>query len=506
MGATALGLSAPSAGVGTTEGGLYFIVNGSYGALSSQHTVYLYSSNPDVVKVPNSVSVGTGQASTLLSLDYIGVGSSTITVVSPGLTTAEASITVLASATPTIVYSGLTTIREGETYPFAISFVVGTTPLNMSGVVDVFSQSITTNADVYTVSGGIVFGRLSGQSSGNSSLTMVSSYMAGVVVPIGVVVVPLLALQTYQVSVVSSSTPLAGVPVEFTYGNTTTSVSTNSEGQASFQAVNSTATIASVPMSMIIGGSTYYFQNWSNGVTSAQVNLLSSVKLVADYERVQSLNYTIDVTLSTGGPVSNATAVLRINNVNSTLKSTTGVISFTELSNVKGTVTFPQVIPVTNNERYALVSVDNATSPAVSLSGKNITAVYSLQYFIAVFTEHGAVTGTGWYTVGSTDNVVLNETSVSTGLLTYLRFAGWHGGATTSQKPTTQIVVTGAEVVSAIWIQDNILLYAAFTGAAAVGGIIGFMMLRRYSQSPKTASIDETTPEEGSDDTVSDTL
>jgi hypothetical protein len=376
----------------------------------------------------------------------------------------------------------------------------------MSGVVDVFSQSITTNADVYTVSGGIVFGRLSGQSSGNSSLTMVSSYMAGVVVPIGVVVVPLLALQTYQVSVVSSSTPLAGVPVEFTYGNTTTSVSTNSEGQASFQAVNSTATIASVPMSMIIGGSTYYFQNWSNGVTSAQVNLLSSVKLVADYERVQSLNYTIDVTLSTGGPVSNATAVLRINNVNSTLKSTTGVISFTELSNVKGTVTFPQVIPVTNNERYALVSVDNATSPAVSLSGKNITAVYSLQYFIAVFTEHGAVTGTGWYTVGSTDNVVLNETSVSTGLLTYLRFAGWHGGATTSQKPTTQIVVTGAEVVSAIWIQDNILLYAAFTGAAAVGGIIGFMMLRRYSQSPKTASIDETTPEEGSDDTVSDTL
>jgi hypothetical protein len=506
-GGDALGLSAPNVGVGLTEACIYLMNNKSVAASPASQTVYIYSSNPDVISAKQtSVTLSAGQASVLITLDYTGVGSSTITLVSPGLATAQVQTTVLPAVTPSIEYSGPSTLREGETYPFTISFVVGTTPIDMNGTVNVFTQDINTDKTAYSVLDGVVFGMISGQSSGSSSMTLASSNMAGLVIPLTVVVVPLLTLQTYQVSVESSSTPLAGVPVSFTYGNTTTAVSTSSSGLAVFQAVNSTSTGVSVPLTATVSGVTYYFQGWSNGVTSSRVNLFSSVKLTANYEIVQKINYTATIKLTSGGSVPNATAVLTINKVNSTLSSTKGVISFTELSNTKGSLKFPQAITISNNERYYLISVDNGTSPVISLTSSNITAVYSLQYFIAVFTAHGSVAGSGWYNSGTAARIDLNETSVSTGLLTYIRFVGWQGGATVSQGPVTQIIVSGPEIVNAVWVQDNTFLYATFGGVAIAAGVIGFILLRRYSQTPKVGSEGlESDGEEASENTP-DTL
>lgn len=499
-----LALSAPSLGTGNTEAGVYLTLKGLPAKAGSSYTVYMYSSNPDVVKVPASVSINTNQTA-LVTLNYVGIGSSVITLVSPGLVTAQVQVVVLPTDSPSISYSGPTIIREGETYPFAISFVVGgATPINMTGAVHIFSSNINTNKITYLVSQGVGFGTLSGQSSGISTVTMTSSYTPGLVVSLNVVVVPLLTLQTYQVNVKASSVPLPGVPVNFKYANTTVDVSTNNNGVAVFQAVNSTSTAVSVPTTVTVSGVTYYFQDWSNGLTTTNINLISSTELTANYEVVQVVNYTVSVDLNTGGPLDNATALLTVNHVNSTLATTDGVMNFTELSNVKGTITFPETISISHNERYNLVSVDNGTSPVVSLNMSHITAVYSLQYFIAVFTEHGSVTGTGWYNVGSADTLALNETSVSTGLLTFNRFAGWHGAVTATQGPITKITVTGPAIINAIWVQDDTFLYAAFTGVVVAVGVIGFIMLKKYSQRPKAAdSLESDVEAEGP---VSDTL
>ena len=292
---------------------------------------------------------------------------------------------------------------------------------------------------------------------------------------------------TYEVSLISYSGPLAGVPVNFTYRNTTATVLTNTEGMASFASYNGTSTSVSVPASITLGNKTFYFTGWNNGAKSENLSLFSSsspYSINAQYYRsVVPTTYFVLVLSDGQKPV----AGISFNVTSSALKE-----NFTLTTDSKGmagfilpngstfTISLPELFQPSSETRYVFLNIDNSTKNIINITAPPATttfnAFYATYYTFQVNSPIGTTTGSGWYRTGSSASYSVSETS-SGGPLVFQRFAGWTGSFSSSQ-PSGSVTITSPEFITAQWRTDDTLLFTAAAAVVAAATVIGVFIFR----------------------------
>jgi hypothetical protein len=113
---------------------------------------------------------------------------------------------------------------------------------------------------------------------------------------------------------------------------------------------------------------------------------------------------------------------------------------------------------------------------------KNMTVLWSTQYFVNVTSRYANTTGTGWYNRNSTANVSLNESSVKTGNESRLAFLEWsNDNANTSM----QIVVDRPMALNAQFAQQYLVrLVVEDAYGTAINGVAYYnISSRRTSNS-----------------------
>lgn len=118
------------------------------------------------------------------------------------------------------------------------------------------------------------------------------------------------------------------------------------------------------------------------------------------------------------------------------------------------TFAFNQTLPVSNGERYTWTSTSGASQlQSGSLTITNtatVTAAYGTQYQLTVTTSQGTVSGSGWYTAGTSAVAQVTQSIVTSGTDTRYVFNGWSGDAQGSQSSIT-VAVDGPKTVTANW-------------------------------------------------------
>jgi hypothetical protein len=107
-------------------------------------------------------------------------------------------------------------------------------------------------------------------------------------------------------------------------------------------------------------------------------------------------------------------------------------------------VTVPTVAPVGTGSRIVFEQWSNgANSTTVNLQyGADVTAIYQLQFYVAVNTIHGTPSGVGWYDQGATATIALPGTINDTQPGTRYAFMGWQGIFNETSNPVTFEVET----------------------------------------------------------------
>ena len=290
----------------------------------------------------------------------------------------------------------------------------------------------------------------------------------------------------------SESGPLAGVPVNFTYGGRISVTTTGPSGAAGFSAYNDTSTTASVPASISLSDRTYYFTGWSDGVKTVNVSLLSSssvCSITAQYFRsVVPTTYSLLAMSDGQAPVAGLRFNVSDRALGENLTLTTdsqGEANFILPNASSIAISVPELYQPSGQTRYSLLSLENSTRNVVNVTAATtIEATYATYYQFEVTSPIGNTTGSGWYRSGSTATYSVGQTS-SGGPLVYQRFSGWTGSFSAEQ-PSGSTVITSPEFITAQWSADNALLFAAIGVAlagAAVAGLFVFR-LRRKRQAP----------------------
>ena len=112
-------------------------------------------------------------------------------------------------------------------------------------------------------------------------------------------------------------------------------------------------------------------------------------------------------------------------------------------------------------------------------SPKSLTASWKTQYELAVSSSYASTTGSGWYDAGSNAQFSVQETRVSSGLLTYKVFQGW-GGDFVGSSASASLTMDGPKKVVAVWGDDATQLLLLIGGVAAVAVVsIALVFLRK---------------------------
>jgi len=473
------------------------LFNDSFSPSAGSVTLDLYSSNSSVVEIPKA-QVSTGGADSATFEVYANTtGTAQITAVAPGLTSMPLTVTVLPSFKPSLGMSLPPEVRAGEIYSFAIGFYYGTEPLPY-GPTPVFLSSsnlnVTVPSTVEATALGYGIGALRASGTGAANITAVLEGAVPATLKLVSSYSPVVAPIVYQVTAASESGPLAGVPVNFTYGGRTSITTTGPSGAAGFSAYNGTATVASVPASISLSNRMYYFTGWSDGVKTLNVSMLASssvYSITARYFRsVVPTTYSL-LALSDGqAPVAGLRFNVSSRALGENLTLTTdnqGKASFVLPNASSFVVSVPQLYQPSGQTRYSLLSLGNSIKNVLSVTASQATTIqahFATFYRFQVASPIGNTTGSGWYRSGSTATYSVDETS-SGGPLVYQRFSGWTGNFS-SEQPSGSTVITSPEFITAQWSADNALLFASIGVAlagAAVAGLFVFRLRRKPGRS-----------------------
>jgi ribosomal protein L21E len=121
----------------------------------------------------------------------------------------------------------------------------------------------------------------------------------------------------------------------------------------------------------------------------------------------------------------------------------------------------------------------------------NLTAGWTIQYYLTVHTQYSNATGEGWYNAGSPVSVSIEKTSISENLFTSKVFKGWTGTVNATTQNLT-ITMTGPSQVAATWANDYSRLYLIVgVGSVVIVAMVAAVMLfmfrnRRVEELPLT--------------------
>jgi hypothetical protein len=90
------------------------------------------------------------------------------------------------------------------------------------------------------------------------------------------------------------------------------------------------------------------------------------------------------------------------------------------------------------------------------------------QYYLTVISPVAAITGAGWYNVGTTATVALGSSTVETGSGTRDVFTGWSGDVAYSDTTSNLISIDGAKTVTATWKTQYQVSYATLNNVLQV--------------------------------------
>ncbi len=226
------------------------LFNGTFAPAKGTVTLSLFSSNSSVVEPLNSEVVLNGGDSATFAVYANATGTAQVTAVAPGLVALPLTVRVVGPFRPTLKLSVPQEMRVGEAYSFSVGFYHGTQPVAYGPTTVYISSSnagVTVPSSVDASALGYAIGTLSAGSANVANITAVLDGVGAATAAVSFISAPVIAPVTYTLRVASDSGPLAGVPVNFTYGERTAMVDTDQSGVAVFGTFNDTATTISVP-------------------------------------------------------------------------------------------------------------------------------------------------------------------------------------------------------------------------------------------------------------------
>jgi hypothetical protein len=259
------------------------LFNGTFAPAVGTVTLSLFSSNSSVVQPLNNQVVLGGADSATFPVYANATGTAQVTAVAPGLVSFPLTVRVVGPFMPTLKLSVPPGIRVGEAYSFSVGFYHGSQPVPYGPATVYISSSnagVTVPSSVEVSTLGYAIGTLSAGGAGVANITAVLDGAGATTATVSFLSAPVVAPVTYTMKLVSDSGPLAGVPVNFTYGGRSIVLDTDQSGAAVFGTFNDTATAISVPaqiqpseqtryMFVSIGNSTWHVVNVT---ASAPVN------------------------------------------------------------------------------------------------------------------------------------------------------------------------------------------------------------------------------------------
>ncbi|MDG6981653.1 MAG: hypothetical protein JRN51_11160 [Nitrososphaerota archaeon] len=226
------------------------LFNGTFAPAKGTVTLSLFSSNSSVVEPLNSQVVLNSEDSAVFPVYANATGTAQVAAIAPGLVVLPLTVRVVGPFKPTLKLSVAQEMRVGEAYSFSVGFYHGTQPVPY-GPATVYTSSsnalVTVPSSVDASALGYAIGTLTAGSANVANITAVLGGAGATTATVSFISAPVIAPVTYTVRVVSDSGPLAGVPVNFTYGGRTAMLDTGQSGAAVFGTLNDTATSISVP-------------------------------------------------------------------------------------------------------------------------------------------------------------------------------------------------------------------------------------------------------------------
>ena len=465
------------------------LFNGTLAPASGSVTLDLFSSNSSVVELKESQVALSGSDSAVFPVYANATGAAQITAIAPGLTSVPLTVTVVAPFKPSLGISLPSRVRSGETYSFSVGFYDGVEPVPY-GPAAVHLSSSDVNAtfppEVEASALGYALGTFAAQGTGVANITAVLEGAAPATSAVVSVYSPAVAPVTYAITAASDSGPLAGVPVNFTYGGRISLAVTGPTGAVDFAAYNDTAALASVPPSVVLANRTYYFTGWSDGAKTENVSLLASsptFSMTAQYFRsVVPTVYSLQALSDGQEPVAGLrfkvySPALGENLTLSTSSKGTGSFVLPNASSFE--ISVPELYQPSGQTRYSLLDLENSTRNVINVTASaaiTVEAEYATYYQFQVASPIGNTTGSGWYRSGSSAPYSVSGTSAG-GPLVFQRFTGWTGSFT-SDRPSGSTVITSPESITAQWGADNSLLFVAVGTSLAGAAVVGLFVFR----------------------------
>ncbi|MDG6990003.1 MAG: hypothetical protein JRM99_01125 [Nitrososphaerota archaeon] len=304
------------------------LFNDTFAPAEGTVTLSLFSSNSSVVEPLNSQVVMSSEDSAVFPVYANATGTAQVTAMAPGLVVLPLTVRVVGPLKPTLRLSVPPEMRVGEGYSFSVGFYLGTQPVTYGPATVYISSSnagVTVPSSVEVSTLGFAIGTLTAGSTSTANITAVLEGVGVATATTSFISAPVIAPVQYTVRVVSDSGPLAGVPVNFTYGGRTAMLDSDQSGVAVFGTFNDSATDISVPEQIQPSGQTRYVfvglgnstERAINVTASAPVNFTASYatyyqfRVVSQignttgsgwYQSGTSASYSIDET-SSGGPL-----------------------------------------------------------------------------------------------------------------------------------------------------------------------------------------------------------
>ncbi len=281
------------------------LFNATFAPAEGSVTLSLFSSNSSVVEPLNSQVVLSSEDSAVFPVYANATGTAQLTAIAPGLVVLPLTVRVVGPLKPTLRLSVPPEMRVGEAYSFSVGFYLGTQPVPYGPATVYISSSnagVTVPSSVEVSALGYAIGTLTAGSTSAANITAVLDGAGAATAAVSFISAPVIAPVTYTLRVASDSGPLAGVPVNFTYGGRTTMVDSDQLGVAVFGAFNDTATIISVPEQIQPSGQTrYVFVSMGNSTGGAiNVTAFGPSNLTARYATYYQFRVVSQIGNTTG--------------------------------------------------------------------------------------------------------------------------------------------------------------------------------------------------------------
>ncbi|XHH09006.1 MAG: PQQ-binding-like beta-propeller repeat protein [Candidatus Bathyarchaeia archaeon] len=193
------------------------------------------------------------------------------------------------------------------------------------------------------------------------------------------------------------------------------------------------------------------FNDWSgdaSGTTNTTIVMNGNKTVTANFTQ-NSYQVVFDLT---GVSSTAAGVVLTVDGVGYTAMDLPK--TFTWMHGSTHTYSFNQTLSVSNGARYiwsSTTGLSTLQSGSLTVTGAGtVTGTYSTQYLLTVTTLQGSVSGSGWYTAGTSASATVSQTTVTSGTDTRHIFDCWSGDVSSSQAPVS-ILMDEPKTVAANW-------------------------------------------------------